>query len=376
MSEEKYLHFEEDYYSRDRKSSRKERKRASHKDRSKFKKTDQDQLKKQKIDMPAETPSSLLRGRVLAITPDGIIVDCNQAQFTCTLKGALKKNHNRMKNILAVGDFVAFELKDHNQGSIVSIAERTSILSRADSLARTKEQLIAVNIDQVIITCSVIAPPLKSSLVDRYIIAAKKGHMNPIIVINKIDLLNQPPSDAAEDFVQKERDVYEEFLRIYRTLHIPVIPISAITAEGIETLKNAMHKKTSVFSGQSGVGKSRLINLITGRDLPTGDIVKKTSKGSHTTTATHLIPMGDDSFCIDTPGIKSFGLWDLKSEEIKDYFSEISEEGVHCKFPDCQHINEPDCAVKRSVESGHISNLRFASYCALMAGFEEDHGRR
>jgi ribosome biogenesis GTPase len=369
MTDEKYLHFEENYYSNDRKISRKERKLASHKDRSQYKKSDQDQLKKQKEAIESET---LLTGRVLSITADGIIVDCDGRQFTCTLKGVLKKYKTRMKNILAVGDIVWFEEKEALHGSIAKIAERTSILSRADNLSRNKQQLIAVNIDQVIITCSVVAPILKPFLVDRYIIAARKGHMEPIIVINKIDLLHTPSTES----VEKEKRLFDDLLRIYRELHIIVIPVSTITGEGIETLRKAMEGKTSVFSGQSGVGKSRLITCVTGCELPTGDVVKKTLKGSHTTTATHIIKLDNNSFCVDTPGIKSFGLWDLKSDEIKDYFSEISRESAHCKFPDCQHINEPDCAVKKAVVEGAISDLRFASYCALMACFEEEHGRR
>ncbi len=373
MTDEKYLHFEENYYSNDRKISRKERKLASHKDRSQYKKSDQDQLKKQKETIESDT---MLTGRVLAITADGIIVDCDGRQFTCTLKGALKKHKTRMKNILAVGDIVWFEENEPLSGSIAKIAERTSILSRADNLSRNKQQLIAVNIDQVIITCSVVAPVLKTPLVDRYIIAARKGHMVPIIVINKVDLLHTTPTDNARESVEKEKVLFEDFLRIYRDLQLTVIPVSTITGEGIEILRKAMAGKTSVFSGQSGVGKSRLINCVTGCELPTGDIVKKTLKGSHTTTATHLIKLDNNSFCIDTPGIKSFGLWDLKSDEIKDYFSEISSESAHCKFPDCQHISEPDCAVKKAVEEGIISDLRFASYCALMACFEEEHGRR
>lgn len=371
MSDEKYWHFEEDYHSKDRKTSRRERKAASSSDRSQFKKSDQDQLKKHKATTPED--ASLVRGRVLSITADGITVDCDQKLFTCTLKGALKKNKSRLKNILAVGDIVWIE---PDLATIVSIAERTSILSRADNLSRTKEQLIAVNIDQVIISCSVVIPPLKPSLIDRYIIAARKGNMQPIIVINKIDLLENPPPDIAREHVESEKLLLEELVKIYRDLHLTVILVSTVTGEGIAALKEAMRGKTSVFSGQSGVGKSRLIMSTTGCDLATGEVVKKTLKGAHTTSTTHLIRLDKDSFCIDTPGIKSFGLWDLKSGEIKDYFTEISQESVHCKFPDCKHGNEPECAVKKAVEEGTISDLRFASYCALMACFEEEHGRR
>ena len=152
---------------------------------------------------------------------------------------------------------------------------------------------------------------------------------------------------------------------------------SASTPERIEGLKRVMQGKSSVFSGQSGVGKSHLISQVTGLDLLKGQVVKKTSKGSHTTSRAHLLHLGENCFCIDTPGIKSFGLWDVKSDEVKNYFSEIDAQSTQCKFPDCRHIDEPDCAVKAAVEQRVISPLRFASYCALMMSLkEEQHGRR
>ena len=363
---------EEEYFSKDRKASRKERKHASQKDRSKFKKSDQDQLKKQE----QESYDDLPRGRVLAIVPEGILVSYDNQECLCSLKGALKKDKSRIKNLVAVGDFVRFELKGSGQGAIVFVEDRHSILSRADNLSRNKEQLIAVNIDQVLITTSVVLPPLKTFLVDRYIIAAQKGNMEPIIIVNKIDLLQSPPPEADPAQVEQEQALFDEFLRVYRALNFTVIPISIKTNEGIEALKQIMQGKTSVFSGQSGVGKSSLINTITGSSLATGSIVQRTRKGSHTTTTTHLEPLEGGGFCIDTPGIKSFGLWDLQADEIAVYFSEIFSLSSECKFPDCSHLNEPGCAVKKAVEEHRISPLRFASYCALMSSLSEEHRQR
>ncbi len=372
--DDRLWHLEEEFFAKDRKTSRKERKFASNKDRSKFKKSDQDQLKKQ-TQQEQNDDENLKKGRVLAILPEGILVSCENRELLCTLKGVLKKEKNRMKNLIAVGDFVRFEQND-DQGTIVKIDERHSILSRADNLSRNKEQLIAVNIDQVLIATSVLLPPLKPFLVDRYIIAAQKGNMAPIIVINKIDLLQSPPNDIDLNLLESEKNLYREFLKTYRSLGFTVIPVSSETHEGIEELKNIMHNRTSVFSGQSGVGKSSLINIVTGSNLATGSIVQRTRKGSHTTTTTHLIPLDGGGFCIDTPGIKSFGLWDLQTDEIAAYFSEIYETGANCKFPDCAHLNEPNCAVKIAVEEGKISALRFASYCALMASLSEEHRQR
>ncbi len=370
-------HLEEDFYSKDRKAHRKERKIASNKDRSKYKKSDQDQLKKHAL-LRDEQPidESLERGRVLAIAPEEIIVDFNGEELICSLKGSLKQEKNRSKNLIAVGDFVRFENGGNGQGTICFIEERHSILSRADNLSRNKEQLIAVNIDQVLITCSVVQPMLKPPLVDRYIIAALKGNMKPIIVVNKIDLFDNPPETVSEIDLEVEKEIYAQFLKAYTALDIPVISISSSTNQGIELLRAFMQGKTSVFSGQSGVGKSSLINLIAGTTMQTGSIVQKTGKGSHTTTTTHLIPLECGGFCIDTPGIRSFGLWNLKKEEVVDYFPEIVALSRDCRYPDCAHMTEPGCAVQKAVEEERISSLRFESYCALIASVSQQHRLR
>lgn len=356
MSNNHYEH-EEFFHKKDKKASRKERKLLSKKDRSKYKKTD---LEKKKEKVPAG--ENLRTGRVLAILAGGILVDYADALYTCSLRGALKKESQRIKNLIAVGDFTLFEPADDLTGAIVHVLERKSILSRADQISRKKQQLIAVNIDQVIITASVVSPPLKPNLIDRYILAALKGNMDPVIVINKIDLLEEG---------SEEKALYDQAMKTYQNLKIPIFGLSAKTDCGIDALKNAMKGKSSVFSGQSGTGKSSLINAITGANLLTGEVVAKTGKGSHTTTTTHLLPIEGKGFCIDTPGIKSFGIWDLKKSEVQQYFFEIAAIAQDCKFPDCSHLKEPNCAVHDALEEGKISRLRFDSYCALIASLDE-----
>lgn len=374
MSRDKYYDFEEHFHAEgDRKELRKEKKIAIEKDRSKYKKTDADKRKKSQ-EIKTCSQLNLSRGQVLSINPEGIFVFSEEILWTCQLKGSLKQEKNRAKNLVAVGDFVLFEQKDNQTGSIAQIEPRRSILSRADNLSRRKEQLIAVNVDLVIITCSVVSPVMKPSLIDRYIIAAEKGNMSPIIAINKIDLLGA--AGCSDEVKELEQELIQEIKNAYETINIPVVFLSTKTGEGIEELKSLMHGKTSVFSGQSGVGKSSLINAVTGSDLRTGDIVAKTSKGSHTTTSTHLVPVVGGGFCIDTPGIKSFGVWNLDEDEVWHYYTEFFPFAKECKFPDCKHLDEPECAVKKAVEDGAVSTLRFGSYCALMASLKQEHQNR
>lgn len=349
---------EEAFDAEEKRDSRRNRKILSRKDRSKFKKTD---LNKQKRAPPKGENQK--EGKVLAIMADGILVDSEDVLYTCNLRGSLKKENLKIKNLIAVGDTVLFEPQSNLQGSIVYVQERYSILSRAEQISRRKEQLIAVNIDQVIITGSVVTPPLKTSLIDRYIIAALKGNMEPVIVINKIDLLQEDP---------KEKALFDEALTAYQKLGIPIFPVSTKTGEGIAALKETMEGKSSVFSGQSGTGKSSLINAIIGSSLLTGEVVAKTGKGSHTTTSTLLLPIEGGGFCVDTPGVQSFGMWDLKEDEVRRYFVEIDEFGKGCKFPNCSHLHEPSCAVQKAVEEGEISPLRFDSYCALMMSLKDN----
>jgi ribosome biogenesis GTPase / thiamine phosphate phosphatase len=349
---------EEEFHQKDRKQFRKERRLAQVNDRSKFKKTDQKKPKEAHY----EADENTVRGRVLSIIGEGILVSTGTKELLCSLRGLLKKEKTEAKNLVVVGDFVQVIPSEENEGMITAVEDRVSFLAREDISGR-KKQLIAANIDQVFITTSVVVPNLKPFLIDRYIIASQKGGMHPIIVINKIDLLK---TDL------KERLFYEEFIEVYKTLGVPILNVSTVTKEGIEELKALMKDKASVFSGQSGVGKSSLINETLGLDLPIGEVVHKTQKGSHTTTTAQLIPLAQGGFCIDTPGIKGFGIWDLKKEEVQDHFYEIKEIGKGCKYQDCLHMEEPECAVLKTLKEGSLARLRFDSYISLITDATEE----
>jgi len=342
-----YHELDEKYNQEDPRAFRKERKRIQAKDRSKYKKTDQEKRKNE------STVINGKRGRVLGISKVSIDVDIAGQVTSCNLKGSLKKEKTNQKNLITVGDYVLID----ERGQIAHIEERFSYLARAANLDRRKQQLIAANIDQVLITASYQAPTLKPSLLDRYIIAAQKGNMQPIIVINKIDLC-------------KDKTLIDELCKIYKQANIPLLTVSALTKEGITDLKKIMRKKTSVFSGQSGVGKTSLINEVTGRKDKIGPIIQKTQKGAHTTTSATLIPLDKTGFCVDTPGIKSFGLWDISSNDLSNYFYDLLEFAPLCKFMNCTHIHEPDCAVKKAVEEGKLSKIRYESYLNIHEGYE------
>jgi ribosome biogenesis GTPase len=362
--------WEKKLYQEDKRSQRKERKLLSQSDRSKYKKSDQDK----------KGPSGLLhtnikkekdffkKGKVLSITPEGAHVDFEGEMIICSLKGVLKREKGLDKNLVTVGDNVLFEKTAPGEGQIAHVEPRFSVLSRADNLSRRKQQLIAANIDQVLITASFDDPPFKPILIDRYLIAAHKGGMEGIIVLNKMDLFDSATEDNQEFF--------KAFIKAYTQAGYTVIPVSTRTSEGIDQLKEAMQNKTSVFSGQSGVGKTSLINLVTGLKMRTREVVEKTGKGAHTTTYASLLPLEGGGFCIDTPGIKSFGVWDLSPKELASYFPDIEKYRSACHFPDCTHTHEEGCAVQKALKLRKLSFIRYESYAQLLAALKEEHLRR
>lgn len=349
---------EEEFHDRDRKMWKKERKRAQKTDRSKFKKTD---LKKK--GGPLFDPD-WEKATVISITKEGIWIDISGKIKLTSLTGLLKKEKTSSKNLVAVGDRVRL----NSSGAITFIDERTSFLARSD-ISGNKEQLIAVNVDQGIVTLSVCTPPLKPSLVDRYLIALKKGNIEPVIVINKIDLL--------DDAEEKEKALYKEFLLVYEQLGVTILSISIKEQIGLDALKTLLHNKISVFSGQSGVGKSSILNALYGLGLKTGELAVETAKGSHTTSKTELLPLPGGGFCVDTPGIRSFALWKLQKEDVIEHFNDL--QGLGCKYQNCLHLNEPGCVVLEKMEAKEISNLRYQSYRSLIdeaLGKVDNRGRK
>jgi len=303
------------------------------------------------------------QGRVVSITGERSTVSSAGKEYSCVLRKKAKGEKSKQKNILVVGDIVQFFLEKDTEGVIEKIEERKSYLTRQDTVQK-KNQILAANVDQVLITVSVVNPPLKLPLIDRYLIACEKGNLSPILVINKIDLLND--TSYTENIIEKENLLYKEALFAYEQIGVPVCPVSAKKDEGLNALKKLMKGKTSVFSGQSGTGKSSLINAIFQTDLLVNAPIKRTRKGAHTTTRATLVPLKDEGFVVDTPGIKSFGIWELTKEDIIEHFTDIKEIGRGCRFSDCMHMKEPGCKVAEAIVEKKLSSLRFDSYLSLI----------
>jgi len=280
----------------------------------------------------------------------------DEREFDCTVPPELAK---RQKSALAVGDRVVTETSD-GLCRLAGVLARRTVLSRPDPLNPRVQRLIAANIDVVIHVVSVKAPPLRTRLIDRFLIAIQRGGAQAAICVNKIDLL---------DDADREREL--DTLDPYRALGVPVIPCSVKGDQGIIELRAVVEGKTCALVGHSGVGKSSILNALDERlEIATGELHKR-GTGRHTTTASTLHDLGGGTYLIDTPGIREFGLWNLTLETLRDYFPEFAEPGEYCRFNDCTHLPEPGCAVKEKAESGELSRARYDAYVRIAEDLSE-----
>jgi ribosome biogenesis GTPase len=280
-------------------------------------------------------------------TPEGL--------YHCFARESLTK---KMKSAdpIVVGDEVTLEVVDEakKEGVITERHPRRTKLSRKVSTGtRELEQVVAANIDNLVIVSSVADPPFRPGLIDRYLVAAAKGDLTPLICVNKVDL------GGLEEL--------QEILETYRDLGYPVILTSTKTGQGIEELRERLRDRTSVFAGHSGVGKSSLLRLLVpGIQVKVAEVNPRTGRGRHTTTAAELVRLPDGGYVIDTPGIRQFSLWDLTEEDVRRFFVEIARYGAGCRFADCSHTVEPGCAVRAALEEGRLHPRRYESFLRLL----------
>lgn len=278
--------------------------------------------------------------------------------WQCRLKGKFKALGLKVTNPIAVGDYVRFEAEDETQnfGIIHEILPRENYVVRRSVHKTAHAHLIAANVDQAILIATLVFPRTSLGFIDRFLVAIESFRIPGVLIFNKQDLLN----DDMKEF-------QAELMELYESLGYTCMATTAVSEEGLEDFAALLKGKVSLLSGHSGVGKSTLVNAIApDLDIKTQEVSTFANKGVHTTTFAEMFELEPGTFIIDSPGIKELGLSDMKADEIAHSFPEMRKLLNQCRFNNCQHINEPGCAVKDSVSDGEIAISRYESYLSMV----------
>ncbi|MBQ8581688.1 MAG: ribosome small subunit-dependent GTPase A [Alistipes sp.] len=274
-------------------------------------------------------------------------------RFQCRIRGKLRLKGVRSTNPVVVGDEVRCLTDEQGSHLIIDITPRRNYVIRRASNLSKESHIIAANIDQALLLVTLRQPETALEFVDRFLVTCEAYKIPVTILLAKIDL------QAAEEVAF--------FRSIYEPIGYRVVEVSATTGEGVEVVHDLLVGRTTLLSGNSGVGKSTLVQRIDPTlDIRTGDISDSHHKGRHTTTFSTMYPLREGGALIDTPGIKGFGLIDIEEEELWHYFPEMMHYGRECRFYNCTHTHEPGCAVMAALEAGEISELRYESYLKMM----------
>lgn len=286
--------------------------------------------------------------------------------YSCRIKGRFRLKEIKNTNPVAVGDQVIFELDktgDADTGIISDIKKRKNYIIRKSVNLSKQAHIIAANIDTVFVLVTLKNPITSTVFIDRILTTAEAYHIEPIILFHKIDI-----------YTEDELDEIRYLAAIYRNVGYTCFATSAISGKNIDKVKELMKGKVSLFTGNSGVGKSTLINqLAPDLDLKTASISDFHTSGKHTTTFAEMFDVGENTKIIDTPGIKGFGLVNMEREEIGNYFPEFLRLSKDCRFNNCLHIKEPGCAVKDALEEGEIFWSRYDSYLQIMDSEDDNY---
>jgi len=305
-------------------------------------------------------------GRVIKSTGSSYLVISPEAGLTeCVISGKYRLEGLRSTNPVVVGDWVSFSIRVGEKiGRISDVLPRKNYIIRKATKLSKSHQIIASNIDQLVLMVTVANPVTHAEFIDRYLVTAEAYNIPAILLINKTDLYGE-----AEKLTVKEwRIIYEE-------IGYSCIECSLEKMVNLDQIKSAIKEKVTLLAGISGVGKSTLINIIEpSLNLKTREISHSHKSGKHTTTFAEMFELAMGGFIIDTPGIRGFGITDMEDEPLYHYFPELFKASAECKYHNCIHVNEPDCAVIQSVESGKISLSRYKSYLNLLEE-QQDNSR-
>lgn len=303
-------------------------------------------------------------------------VETRDGLLECSLRGRVKRTSD---TTVSVGDEVRVERLEDGSCRISDLLPRRSALTR-HGVARRREQVIVANVDQVAAVVSVTAPAPDLVMVDRLLVLAELDGLAGVVVVNKIDLLegaglwgssDDPVAGGPETPDGTHAPALPADLESYRRIGYDVIPTSAKTCRGLEALASRLAERTTVLSGQSGVGKSSLLNaLVPGLGLRVGEVGRRKKRGRHTTVAAALYPYPAGGYVADTPGLQYLALWKVDPAELTRAFPEFHEPAERCRFGDCRHRVEPDCGVREAAADGEVAEHRYRSYLALLAEAE------
>lgn len=288
------------------------------------------------------------------LTDGGSTVDCK-------IKGNFRLKGIRSTNPVAVGDRVEIIRNQEGTAFITSICDRRNYIIRKSSNLSKQSHIIAANVDQAFLIVTVDCPQTSTTFIDRFLASAEAYNVPVTIIFNKVDL-----------FKGDEERYLDMMVNLYETVGYTCLKVSAETEEGLQQLLPLLKGKITLFSGNSGVGKSTLLNkIVPGAELRTAEISDAHNTGMHTTTFSEMLSLGDGGWVIDTPGIKGFGTFNMEPEEICGYFKEIFRFSKDCRFSNCTHTHEPGCAVRQAVEDHYIAESRYASYLSMLDDKEE-----
>ncbi len=296
-----------------------------------------------------------------------VVEDENGMTYNCKIKGNFRLKGIRSTSPVAVGDLVEINQNADGSAFITAIKPRRNYIIRRASNLSKESHILATNLDMTALVVTLANPVTSTTFIDRFLATAMAYNVPALIVINKVDLLVE----------EEDKDLLEAVTYLYKSIGYEVIHVSAKEGTGLDDLREALRDKLTLLSGNSGVGKSTLVNLlIPNAAAKVGEVSDSHHTGMHTTTFSEMFRLPSGGAIIDTPGVKGFGTIDFQKEEVSHYFPEIFEVSRGCKYGNCTHTHEPGCAVLQAVENHEISASRYASYLSIMEDEDQDKYRK